>query len=60
VAFDLVVQSAESAIDQPITAHVMGGEHLSVREVALVGRGKDRRSLVVGGERAAQIEPGKC
>jgi hypothetical protein len=57
VVLDLVIQAAHSEVGEPAAADVARGEHLAAQEVGLVGRSQDRHPLVVGRERAPEVEP---
>src|SRR6202034_529450 len=57
VVLDLVVQAAEGEVGEPATADVPGGDHLAAEEIDLLVLAEHRHALVVGGERAAQVEP---
>ena len=56
VMLDLVVEAAEHGFGQPPAADVAGGENLLAQEVQAVLLAQHRHALVVGGERAAQVE----
>src|SRR6266702_3402320 len=56
VMLDLVVEPAEREVHHPAPAHVAGRQHLAAEVVQLVRFGEHRHALVVGGERAAQVE----
>ena len=56
VVLDLVVEPPEEEIDQAAAADVAGGQDLAAEEVELVGLGEGGHALVVGGERAAQVQ----
>ena len=54
---DLVIQATQGHVGEPAAADVAGGQYLAAQEVDLLGRIQHRHALVIGRERAAEIEP---
>ncbi len=56
MVFDLEVEATKDEVDQRAAEDVAGGQDLPAQEVALIVGVQDRHTLVVGGERDAQIQ----